>query len=190
MTMPEANEHSEQLEDSDFSLIYEDEDLEPEEPQIADEIEEPAKGKPKVKFQPSQESITCYGAPEDDEAIEFLDRRYALEDEILLENGEKVTLHLNDEQKLKRDVIRSLSEARHNRKLFSERLEEGRKKLNLRSTRQVRRIFDDWINLGAASFTKGRRPDVGKPRRSEYWYNLSCKRVHPSLARLILRIAH
>lgn len=175
MTMPEVNEHSEQLEDSDFSLIYEDEDLEPEEPQIADEIEEPAKGKPKVKFQPSQESITCYGTPEDDEAIEFLDRRYALEDEILLENGEKVTLQLNDEQKLKRDVIRSLSEARHNRKLFSERLEEGRKKLNLQSTRQVRRIFDDWINLGAASFTKGKRSDIGKPRRSEYWYNLSCK---------------
>jgi putative transposase len=77
--------------------------------------------------------------------------------------------------KLNRDVIRSLSEARHNRKLFSERLEEGRKKLNLQFTRQVRRIFDGWINLGAASFTKGRRSDVGKPRRSEYWYNLSCK---------------
>ncbi|HEY9662003.1 MAG TPA: hypothetical protein V6C65_26400, partial [Allocoleopsis sp.] len=65
MTMPEANEHSEQLDDSDFSLIYEDEDFDPEEPQIADEIEEPAKGKPKIKFQPSEESILCYGAPED-----------------------------------------------------------------------------------------------------------------------------
>jgi hypothetical protein len=131
MTMPEANEHSEQLEDSDFSLIYEDEDFDPEEPQIADEIEEPAKGKPKVKFQPSEESILCYGAPEDDEAIELLDRRYALEDEILLENGEKILLHLDEEQKLKREVIRNLSEARHNRKLFSEQLKEGAEKLNL-----------------------------------------------------------
>ncbi len=56
MTMPEANEHSDQLEDSDFSLIYEDEDFDIEEPPIADEIEESAKGKSKVTLQPSQES--------------------------------------------------------------------------------------------------------------------------------------
>ena len=73
----------------------------------------------RVAYQPSDLSIACYGAPEDDEAIEFLGRRYALEDEIALENGEKISLQLTTEQKLKRDVIRSLLEARHNRKLFS-----------------------------------------------------------------------
>ncbi|MBD2066445.1 hypothetical protein H6F93_02705 [Leptolyngbya sp. FACHB-671] len=176
MDLPEANEHSDQQEDSDFSLIYDDEDFDAGEPPIADEIEEVVTGKLEVTFQPSEESITCYGAPKDDEAIEFLDRRYALEDEVLLENGEKVTLQLNDEQKLKREVIRSLLEARHNRKLFSERLEEGRKKLNLKSTRQVRRIFKAWVNSGTASLFKKATSDGNvKPRRGEYWYNLSLK---------------
>jgi putative transposase len=178
MVLPEANEYSDQQDeqdDSDFSVIYEEEDFGTEELPIADEIEELGSGKPEITFQPSEQSITCYGAPEDDEAIEFLDRRYALEDEILLENGEKVTLQLNDEQKLRREVIRSLLEARHNRKLFSGRLEEGAKKLDL-STRQVRRIFDGWVDLGTASlFRKATSNGEIKPRRGEYWYNLSLK---------------
>ncbi|MBD1867200.1 transposase family protein [Cyanobacteria bacterium FACHB-471] len=173
MDLPEANEHSDQQEDSDFSLIYDDEDFDAGEPPIADEIEEVVTGKLEVTFQPSEESITCYGAPEDDEAIEFLDRRYALEDEILLEDGERVMLQLDDEQKLKREVIRSLLEARHNRKLFSKCLKEGAKKLDL-STRQVRRIFKAWVNLGTASLVKKATSDSDvKPRRGEYWYNLS-----------------
>lgn len=118
MTLTEANEHSDRLEDGDFSSIYEDEDFDTEKPRIADE-EELATDRQKVTFQPSEESITCYGTPEDDEAIEFLDRRYALEDEITLENGEKVRLQLTDEQKLKRDVISSLLAARDARRAIN-----------------------------------------------------------------------
>ena len=82
---------------------------------------------------------------------------------------------MTDEQKLKRDVIRNLLAARHNRKLFCQQLREGAERLNLKSTRQVRRIFQDWIELGTASFSKAQRADVGKARLSEYWYNLSLK---------------
>jgi hypothetical protein len=149
MDLPETNEHSDRQEDRRFPGLYEDENFDTGETPIVEE-EELATDKPGSTFQPSEEFITCYGVPEDDEAIEFLDRRYALEDEIILENGEKVTLQLNDEQKLKREVIRSLLEARHNRKLFSERLKEGADKLDL-FTRQVRRIFQDWVELGTAS---------------------------------------
>jgi putative transposase len=170
--LPETNEHSDQQDIGDFSLIYQEEDFGMEELPVADEIEELSSGKPETIFLPSEQSIACYGAPEDDEAVEFLDRRYALEDEITLENGEKVTFQLNDEQKLKLEVIRSLLETRHNRKLFSESLKEGADKLDL-STRQVRRIFQDWVDLGTASLSKADRADAGKPRRSEYWYNLS-----------------
>ncbi|MBW4420725.1 MAG: Mu transposase C-terminal domain-containing protein [Myxacorys californica WJT36-NPBG1] len=174
MNPPEANEYSDQQDDGDFSLIYEEEDLGTEEPSVASEIEELASDKSKTIFQPSEQSIACYGAPVNDVAAEFLDRRYALEDEITLQNGEKVKLQLTDEQKLKREVIRNLLEARHNRTLFSERLKEGAEKLNL-STRQVRRIFKDWIALGTASLQRAARKDDGKPRRSEYWYDLSRK---------------
>ena len=90
MTLTEANEHSDRLNDNDFSSIYEGEDFDTEEPLIADE--ELATDLQKIAYQPSEESIACYGIPEDDEGIEFLDRRYALEDEITLENGEKVRL--------------------------------------------------------------------------------------------------
>ncbi|WP_373545953.1 Mu transposase C-terminal domain-containing protein [Chamaesiphon sp.] len=81
---------------------------------------------------------------------------------------------MTDDQKLKRDVIRNLLAARHNRNLFCEQLREGAKRLK-KSTRQVRRIFQDWIELGTASFFKAKRADVGQSRRSEYWYNLSLK---------------
>lgn len=173
MDLPEANEHPDQ-EDRNSSPIYEEEDTGSEELPTADEVEELGSGRPRSTCQPSKLSIACYGAPEDDVSIEFVDRRYALEDEITLENGEKVRLQLTDEQKLKREVIRSLSEARHNRKLFSQRLREGAETLNL-STRQVRRIFQDWIALGAASLNKATRADCKKTRRSKYWYDLSLK---------------
>jgi putative transposase len=170
----EANEPFEQPDDSDGSLIYDEEDSGIEALSAAAEIEALGAGKPKITDQPSEQSIACYGAPEDDTAAEFLDRRYALEDEITLQNGEKVRLQLTEEQKLKREVIRSLLEVRHNRKLFSEQLKEGAKKLNL-STRQVRRIFQDWADLGITSLQKAPRSDRGKPRRNEYWYDLSLK---------------
>jgi hypothetical protein len=49
--------------------------------------------------------------------------------------------------KLNRDVIRSLSEARHNRKLFSERLEEGRKKLNLQLLAKLYQFFKNQLQI-------------------------------------------
>lgn len=113
MILPEANESPEH-DDENFSLLYEEEDADSEETLTADEVEDLESDKPSRTYQPFDWSIACYGAPEDDEAIKFLDRHYALEDEIALENGEKISLQLTTEQKLKRDVIRSLLEARHN----------------------------------------------------------------------------
>lgn len=174
MDLPEANEYSDQQDDQGFSLIYQEENLDTEESLLPDQRDNLKSGKPETEFRPSEQTIACYGAPEDDLPIEFLDRRYALEDEILLENGEKVRLQLTDKQKLEREVMRKLSEARYNRKLFSRCLKEGSEMLNL-SVRQVRRKFKDWIALGTASFQKAGRNDVGKPRRSQYWYDLSLK---------------
>ena len=143
MNLPEANEYP-NCDNENFSLLYEEEDAGDQELPVADEAAVLEAGNPKGTRQLSELSIACYGAPEDDVSIEFLDRRYALEDEITLENGEEVTLQLTDKQKLERQVIRNLSEARHNRKLFSQRLQEGAKTLNL-STRQVRRKFKAWV---------------------------------------------
>jgi hypothetical protein len=112
----EVNEPFEQPDDSDYSLIYDEEDSGIEALSAAAEIEALGAGKSKITDQSSEQSIACYGAPEDDTAVEFLDRRYALEDEITLENGEKVRLQLTDEQKLRREVIRNLAEVRYNRK--------------------------------------------------------------------------
>jgi putative transposase len=170
----EVNEPFEQPDDSDYSLIYDEEDSGIEALSAAAEIEALGAGKSKITDQSSEQSIACYGAPEDDTSVEFLDRRYALEDEITLENGEKVRLQLTDEQKLRREVIRNLAEVRYNRKLFSQSLKEGAEKLDL-STEQVRRIFKNWIASGAASLVKAERADCKQPRRSEYWYDLSLK---------------
>jgi hypothetical protein len=120
MNPPAANEYSDDQDDRVY-FIYEEADLDVEEPLAGEGTTELESGQPKTTFQPSEQSIVCYGTPEDDVSIEFLDRRYALENEITLENGEKVTLQLTDEQKLERQVIRNLAEARHNRKLFSQR---------------------------------------------------------------------
>jgi PAS domain S-box-containing protein len=57
--------------------------------EVASILEERNRMAREIHDTPSEQSIACYGAPEDDTAAEFLDRRYALEDEITLKTGRK-----------------------------------------------------------------------------------------------------
>jgi putative transposase len=174
MNSPETYDGFDAYDEDDLAFFEEDYPDDLELPSQDESSEQTNAVKSGSRHQPSALSISCYGAPEEDTSVEFLDERFALEEEITLPSGEKVRLQLTNEQQQRLEVIRNLAQARHNRQIFSQRLGEGAEKLGL-SRRQVRRIFQDWVNEGLASLQKASRLDQGKPRRSEYWYELSKK---------------
>ncbi len=174
MNSPDPDDGFDAYDGDDLAFFEEDYSDDLELPSQDESLEETNDLKSGSKHQPSALSISCYGAPEEDTSVEFIDQRFALEEEITLLSGEKVRLQLTNEQQQRHEVIRNLAQARHNRKIFSQRLGEGAEKLGL-SRRQVRRIFQDWVDEGLASLQKAPRQDKGKPRRSEYWQDLSIK---------------
>jgi len=172
MNSPETYDGFDAYDEDDLAFFEEDYPDDLELPSQDESSEQTNEFKSGSRHQPSALSISCYGAPEEDTSVEFLDERFALEEEITLPSGETVRLQLTSEQRQRLEVIRSLAQARHNRQIFSQRLGEGAEKLGL-SRRQVRRIFQDWVNEGLASLQKAPRLDKGKPRRNKYWYELS-----------------
>lgn len=102
-------------------------------------------------------------ASAEDQSVEFLDERFALDQD----------LRLSGEQRLKLEVIRSLREP-CDRLTYGKRLEEAAKKLG-KSERTVRRLVKAWQEEGLAALNPSSRSDKGQPRKSKYWYTLAVK---------------
>jgi hypothetical protein len=95
MNSPEIDDGFDAYDEDDLVFFEEDYSDDLELPTQDESLEETNDLKSGSRHQPSALSISCYGAPEEDTSVEFLDERFALEEEITLPSGETVRLQLH-----------------------------------------------------------------------------------------------